>query len=70
MTDTPNVRTTLQALQVRASRDAEFLKLLDDIDRRASIADSVVPDPEVSNSLANLPYSSDPPRRGETWPTR
>ena len=67
MTTKPDVKTAFQELHKRALRDEALLKLLDDIDRVAAQAESVSPDPDTGASLTRLPYSSDPPPRGEKW---
>ena len=69
MTEPSDTKNALKTLQARAARDAQLLKLLDEIDRVAALADRAAPDPATQNSLASLPYSSDPPQRGEKWVT-
>lgn len=67
MREKSNAATILKALEARAAKDEQLLKMLQEIDHLLSGVDNEMNSEVSDSSRSRLPYSSDPPSFEAAW---
>lgn len=67
MREKSNAAAVLKALEARAAKDEQLLRMLQEIDHLLSGVDHEMNGEVTDSSRSRLPYSSDPPSFEAAW---